>query len=357
MPSQMFEFQTQQSFDDYPHHKDKNCDESRCFDLSQKQHASQDRGIASDNHGPSQKSFVESMTQSIKASVKRNRGIRIPKSRYLTLRVEFTESIATSDLPEALKDKSHHSRLKKCVSPTPTQAGFVITPLGTVAEENCTGLSVAMTAFSKGQVVSDADSAAQQLSPQSRLESTSSQLEVDEMVLEEEGFKPFTQMDVEADNQEEAGSKSTEVDAKICHKNKAIKRKQSEMDNSSPTIESRCVSPNGSNHLPPGTKVFGIPYGNNGSQTYLKCIVRDHRRGPMGGEQYKVEFVEVSGLIKKKQWIPARKVIRPSDMRKRIESALEKFDGDSEEERVECVAEKVRVCPALVRIVSSKMMM
>ena len=45
----------------------------------------------------SQKSIVESMTQSIKASVKRNKGVRIPSERYLTLRIEFSESLSSSD--------------------------------------------------------------------------------------------------------------------------------------------------------------------------------------------------------------------------------------------------------------------
>ncbi|KAL3780569.1 hypothetical protein HJC23_004161 [Cyclotella cryptica] len=283
-------------------------------------------------------------------------------SRYLTLRIEFTESIATSDLPEAWKDKNHHysSQSKKCVSPIPAKAGFVITPLGTVAEENCTGLSVAMTAYSKGRMGGDADCVEQPLSQQSRLESTSSQFEIDELVLEaeeeqeeeeeEEGFKPFTQMDFQH-QEEEVDSKSTEVDRNNRHKNKAAKRTQSEVDNSSPTNHSRCVTPNESNHLPPGTKIFGIPYGNNGSQAYLKCIVRDHRLNPMGEEQYKVEFVQVSGLEKKKQWIPVRKVMRPSEMRKRIESALDKLDGDCLEEMIQSVAEEIGVCPSFVRTV------
>eukprot|EP00804_Cyclotella_cryptica_P024242 CCRYP_012526-RA/>CCRYP_012526-RA protein AED:0.08 eAED:0.08 QI:79/1/1/1/1/0.5/2/0/586 len=211
MPSQLFELQTQQSFDnidDDDDMEDESGNKSRCSGLSQKQKAlPKCTGNSSHPYFSSQKSIVESMTQSIKASVKRHRGIRIPPSRYLTLRIEFTESIATSDLPEAWKDKNHHysSQSKKCVSPIPAKAGFVITPLGTVAEENCTGLSVAMTAYSKGRMGGDADCVEQPLSQQSRLESTSSQFEIDELVLEaeeeqeeeeeEEGFKPFTQMD------------------------------------------------------------------------------------------------------------------------------------------------------------------
>lgn len=51
----------------------------------------------------SQKSLMESMSQSIRVSVKKNRGRAIPKTRYLTLRVEFTNSMSPNELPPSLK--------------------------------------------------------------------------------------------------------------------------------------------------------------------------------------------------------------------------------------------------------------
>lgn len=86
----------------------------------------------------SQRSLMASMSQSIHARVKRNRGRAIPESRYLTLRVELVN--ATKDLPPALKEKSSSCRLLTSPVPTgggtsrgasgPKKDGFVVTPLG-----------------------------------------------------------------------------------------------------------------------------------------------------------------------------------------------------------------------------------
>jgi hypothetical protein len=134
----------------------------------------------------SQKSIVESMTQSIKASVKRNKGVRIPYERYLTLRIEFTKSLSSRELPKVLRSKS------TSVSPKPQTRGMVITTLGTVAEESCTGRSVAMTAYSKADKFKNGvDVNAQK---------NDSQFMIDELVLDNGAFKPFTQMDLENNN-------------------------------------------------------------------------------------------------------------------------------------------------------------
>lgn len=90
----------------------------------------------------SQKSIMESMSQSIRLSVKKNRRRTIPNTRYLTLRVEFTNSVSPNELPPSLKQY----RLE--TSPTSIIGGnadepltgasnlhtnrFVVTPLGKI---------------------------------------------------------------------------------------------------------------------------------------------------------------------------------------------------------------------------------
>ena len=90
----------------------------------------------------SQKSIMESMSQSIRLSAKKNRRRTIPNTRYLTLRVEFTNSVSPNELPPSLKQ----NRLE--TSPTSIIGGnadepltgaynlhtnrFVVTPLGKI---------------------------------------------------------------------------------------------------------------------------------------------------------------------------------------------------------------------------------
>ena len=289
----------------------------------------------------SQMSMLESMNHSIKTSVKRHKGARIPSERYLTLRIEFTESLASRDLPDVLRSCNS-------INPKPQTKDMVVTPLGIVAEENCTGLSVAMTAYSKS-----ADSKSKNDMVAS-VKSSSSQLLIDESIMDEEGFKPFTQM--ELDNYDDNSSKSAKIDnnstveSKKCQ-NKASTKRKSINDSPNSNKKSRCISPLPASHYVPGTEAFGIPsYGDNGS-IYLKCTIHDHRQSP---DQYKVEFVS-NALKKKKQWIPAKKVVLATEMRKQIESALKTLDCDGEEELIETVAANLSVSVALVGVVLSKM--
>ena len=300
----------------------------------------------------SQKSSV---TQSIRASIKRNRGVRIPKQRYLTLRVEFTERLDHSELPDALKSTTQ----KKCASPKPKTTGFVITPLGTVAEQNCTGLSVAMTAYSKS-MDNTKNGMSQDSSKPSLFEP--SQFEIDELVLDEARFKPYTQMedgeaeDTENDDDVSKRSKMDELESLISRDgSKAQKRKQKRAGHelSKPQrTKSRCVSPNEPSHLQPGTKAFGIPYSNASPQYYVKCIVRDHRRDT---KEYKVEFFPDCDLERKRQWIPANKVLAVADLRKQVKVALEKVKCDDKEEKIEIVVKETSVSSAMVWAVLNKM--
>ncbi|KAL7510826.1 hypothetical protein ACHAXN_008130 [Cyclotella atomus] len=288
----------------------------------------------------SQKSVVESMTQSIKASVKRNKSVRIPFERYLTLRIEFTKSLSSSELPKVLRSKS------TTTSPKPQTKGMVITPLGTVSEESCTGRSVAMTAYSKADKL--------KYGVDVNVQKSDSQFMIDELVLENGAFKPFTQMDLENNNDDASKcSKADDLKSTTSRSSKASKRKVSHKPGS-PNKKSRCVCPLEPRILPSGSKAFGIPsIGNNGAQTYLKCIILEHHLNSTG-EEYKVEFGSKS-LERKKQWVPVRKVVKLAEMRKRIESALGKLDCDDEEELIETVAEKLGVGAAYVGAVLSKL--
>lgn len=288
----------------------------------------------------SQKSIVESMTQSIKASVKRNKGVRIPFERYLTLRIEFTKSLSSRELPKVLRSKS------TSVSPKPRTKGMVITPLGTVAEESCTGRSVAMTAYSKADKFKNGVDA--------NAQKNDSQFMIDELVLDNGAFKPFTQMDLENNNDDASKWNKGDEKSTTSRSSKVSSKRKVARKPSSPNKKSRCVSPLEPRLLPSGTKAFGIPtIGNNGAQTYLKCIVFEHRINSAGGE-YKVEFHSKT-LERKKQWVPVRKVIKLAEMKKRIESALGRLDCDDEEELIETVAEKLGVGVAYVGAVLSKM--
>ena len=70
---------------------------------------SQSRSTLSQKHIPqsqmdmSQKSIIVDMSQSIRASARKNRGCKVPTTIYLTLRVDFNKSMAHDELPLALK--------------------------------------------------------------------------------------------------------------------------------------------------------------------------------------------------------------------------------------------------------------
>jgi hypothetical protein len=191
---------------------------------------------------------------------------------------------------------------------------MMITPLGRVSEEKCTGLSVEMTAYSR---------------------------------MEKE-FRPFTQMEKEDDDSKSDAS----CPSKVSKETSRTKQSKRSMDRSNDSKKkSRCVSPLESPRLLPGTKAFAIPYFHVKSTTYLKCLVRDHRLTSMG-EQYKVEFV-TNALEKKKQWILARNVVRATEMTKRIELARDTLECEGEE-LIGRIAEKVRVSTAFVGGVLSR---
>ena len=76
----------------------------------------------------SQKSLMQGMSQSIQASVKQNRGRKIPKNRFLSLRVEFSKSLSNNELPPALKQSE--ARPISIIDEKTGKPRFVVTPLG-----------------------------------------------------------------------------------------------------------------------------------------------------------------------------------------------------------------------------------
>ena len=320
--------------------EDRGLSKSYCSRQSS-QHTSISQKYSQNAASFSQRSMLESMNQSIKASVKRHKGAHIPSERYLVLRIELTESFALKELPDVLRNSNS-------VSPKPQTKGMVVTPLGIVSEENYTGLSVAMTAYSKStghNGNNDIDASEK---------NSKSRLMVDESIVDEERFKPFTQMDL--DNEEDAFSKSFQMDdisideTKKCQ-SKAFPKRKSADGALILNKKMRCISPLPRNHYAPGTQAFGIPsYGDEGSLLYLKCIIRDHRQSP---EQYKVEYAS-NALKRKRQWIPANKVVSATEMRKQVESALKSIVCDEEEELIEIVAGNLNVSAALVGAILSK---
>ncbi len=99
----------------------------------------------------SQKSIMESMSQSIRLSVKKNRGRTIAKTRYLTLRVEFTNSVSPNDLPPSLKQGHLETSPTSTIGVNagePLSGGhkhqtnrFVVTPLGKIKWHSAVDLS------------------------------------------------------------------------------------------------------------------------------------------------------------------------------------------------------------------------
>lgn len=72
---------------------------------------------------------MQDMSQSIQASVKQNRGRKIPKNRFLSLRVGFSKSLSNNELPPALKQSD--ARPISIIGEKRNKPQlFVVTPLG-----------------------------------------------------------------------------------------------------------------------------------------------------------------------------------------------------------------------------------
>ncbi|KAL3792913.1 hypothetical protein ACHAW5_006820 [Stephanodiscus triporus] len=107
----------------------------------------------------SQKSLMESMSQSIRVSVKKNRGRTIPRTRYLTLRVEFMNSMSPNELPPSLKQNCLETSPVSIVGGNSGESSsrgskhhtdrFIVTPLGRISETGYSGVCVDMVAKTK----------------------------------------------------------------------------------------------------------------------------------------------------------------------------------------------------------------
>jgi hypothetical protein len=119
--------------------------QSSCLSLSQSSRGPSQGGgtqMSSVGYSPlsqvemAQKSLMESMSQSIRVSVKKNRGRSIPKTRYMTLRVEFANSVSPNKLPPLLKQNLQEVSPASIVGRTADELSranrFVVTPLGKI---------------------------------------------------------------------------------------------------------------------------------------------------------------------------------------------------------------------------------
>ena len=318
-----------------------------------------------------------SMSQSIRATVKKNRGHKIPKTRYLTLRVDFTQPLQNCDLPSALKNEkasiftNYRNPVvpKIGVNPDPKfrasaatsvfdqgsmDEKFVVTPLGTVAENSFSGISVEMMAFSKEQYDDEKDDDHRSIHSKSSFRG-SDQFEIDELILDN-SFEtmPFTQPDVEA-----AESGLGRIDPQFLPH-----EEQSDVVENERLAQKALNSMNcddDSKYLQPGAKAFGIPYGLGGNQSYLRCIVIDQRittscTGASDRVQYYVEFQD-KRLKSKKQYILSRKIMSSNCMKTRINVALDEYQETENPSRmaslIKLVADELHVCHDLVRVVAS----
>jgi len=351
------------------------------FSMSQKHHP-----IESQDFELSQKSLMASMSHSIRVSTKKNRGIRIPSCRYLTLRVDFTKAMERNELPPSLKQKDQCSASLCLPSPAPISGGyaagadgevqddgandkFVVTPLGRIAENGYSGLCVDMTARTRESCQDDeksthfsqpSGSSDFMLLSQAEMEEWE---EIDEECHghdEEESCLPFTQAPEEA-------STRSDTNIKILDCTQKSAAYFSDDDNEEKGDHTPCTQPPGEKQaikneshaiavgslftnrddsqtqpypdemedkenveIKVGGKAFGLPYGLKCGQKYILCDVRDHRvtRSCLDGmerEEYKCAFKdceELEAVGKKKQWIMRSKLIVYSCMKRNVRSSL-----------------------------------
>mmetsp|Transcript_36870 Transcript_36870/g.77342 ORF Transcript_36870/g.77342 Transcript_36870/m.77342 type:complete len:410 (-) Transcript_36870:1488-2717(-) len=349
--------------------------------MSQKHHP-----VESQDFEMSQKSLMASMSQSIRVSTKKNQGIRIPSSRYLTLRVDFTKIMERNELPPSLKQKDQFSASHCLLSPALTSRGctagansgvkddgandkFVVTPLGRIAENGYSGLCVDMTARTRESRQDDEKNIHFSQPSSSSDFMLFSQAEMEEWEEigeerydheEEESCLPFTQAPEEDSARNDTNIKTLDCIQKsaayFCDDDNEEKRdhtpctqpprKEQATQNESHAVAVESLFTNrddsqtqpypdeiGDNEkveIKVGGKAFGLPYGLKCGQKYILCDVRDHRvtRSCLDGmerEEYKCAFKdckELEAVGKKKQWIMRSKLLAYSCMKRNVRSSL-----------------------------------
>jgi len=316
----------------------------------------------------SQSQMMASMSQSIRVSVKKNQGNKIPSSRYLTLRVDFTALLKSKELPKVLKQGKSSKK-----SPIPIAAvqpnskeskdGFVVTPLGRITENGHSGLCVDMFAETKCSEAKDNDnnddddrSDNHSQKSQSPVNSDSNK---DDSPLTEDSGEDLSENDTDAQQhftQHEKVETSSE----------ASPNESASVDEATATqiVNEQCEAEENTN-IQVDAKAFGIPFGLGlDNDTYVQCEIREQRttqlKDDLEVEEFKCCFdsdeLEKAGM--KKQWIPKTRLMSYNEMFQNVQFYLQfkesKGDDTTSSNIIEEVAQNVRVDPEFVRMLAKK---
>ena len=244
------------------------------------------------------------MSQSIHASVKGNSRRRIPDSRYLTLRVHFNRPQArlprgldggptavSFKSPVPITDKSNQSHAES------DGEMFVVTPLGTIAENGFSGLCVQMEARSRARAARD--------SPR------------------DDASVHFSQ-DTRASSRRGEGGTLSPSDQSELDEPQVAERRNDLTDTQQSTAESQESSiyqPQPDHDLRVGKKAFALP----SESLFVKCKILDFR-ARKGSKEYLVKFKKRDDIEKgtaREQWIKSKSVVSLKKMTEHVNEELE----------------------------------
>ena len=241
------------------------------------------------------------MSQSIHASIKGNSRRRIPDSRYLTLGVHFNRPQAR--LPRELEGGHTAVSFKSPVPVTGksnrSQAdAFVVTPLGTIAENGFSGLCVQMEARSRARAARDdspRDDASVHFSVDTR-----------EPSRREEGTLSLSK---------QSGLDEPRV---ADGRNDLTDTQQSTV----PSQESSIHQPD--HDLQVGMRAFALP-SELSESLFVKCKILDFRLRKGLAKEYLVKFKrrDIEKDTDREQWLMSRSVVSLKKMTEHVNGELE----------------------------------
>ena len=320
----------------------------------------------------SQSQMMASMSQSIRLSVKKNQGNKIPTSRYLTLRVDFMALLKAKELPQALKQGKSSRR-----SPIPiaavqpnakeTKDGFVVTPLGRITENGHSGLCVDMFAETKcsesvDKENNDDDDTSDNHSQKSHSPANSQSNKDDDSPLTEHSEKDLSEND---ENDTDAQQHFTQHEKDETSPEASLNESAS-VDEATATqiVNEQCEAEENTN-IQVDAKAFGIPFGLGlDNDTYVQCEIREQRttqlKDDLEVDEFKCCFdsdeLEKAGM--KKQWIPKTRLMSYNEMFQNVQFYLQfkesKGDDTTSSSIIEEVAQNVRVDPTFVGMLAKK---
>ncbi|EJK44859.1 hypothetical protein THAOC_36570, partial [Thalassiosira oceanica] len=281
---------------------------SSCYRSTQQsshftQRASSSSQFTQSQFEESRKSLIESMSQSIHASVKGNSRRRIPDSRYLTLRVHFNRPQAT--LPRGLEGGPAAVSFKSPVPATGrgdrSQAeAFVVTPLGTIAENGFSGLCVRMEARSRARAARDDGSPRDDASVHFSLDNREPSRRG------EEGTHSLSkQSELDEPRVAEGGNDLTDT-----------------QPSTAPSQESSIYQPDPD--LQVGTRAFALP-SEISESLFVKCKILDFRVREGLAKEYLVKFKkrDVEKDTDREQWLRSRSIVSLKKMTENVSGELE----------------------------------